>query len=125
VKSVPQGWGILITACVGLAPSLSIAQLAQGPANPDINAVRVVAALVVSLAIGVAVILLLRRRLAPGRRSTVHSSIRVVESARLSGRAMLHAVEFDGKRILVATDSGSIVLLAEGRPVSSVGTDSQ
>jgi flagellar biogenesis protein FliO len=99
---------------------VATAQLAGGGGAPEIDLVRVVLALVVCLAVGVAALWLLRRY--GGARFTAlvprdgQRRLHVVETTRLHVRATLYVVEFDGRRILIAADQNGVVRLAESGP---------
>ena len=99
--------------------------LAGSAGSVDIDYLRVLLALVVCLALAVLALWWIKRQTghgiatALGRRQ--RQSVRVVERARLNARAMLHVVEFDGKRILVATDNNGVFRIAQGELQDSTG----
>jgi flagellar biogenesis protein FliO len=89
-----------------------LAQLAGGGATPEVDVVRLGIALLVCLTLGVAVIFLLRRHTPMRRLSGDTSSVRIIETVRLGGRSALHVVEFEGQKILLATDANGAVSVA-------------
>jgi flagellar biogenesis protein FliO len=97
-----------------LAPALvalpAEARLTGADSAPDIDLLRIAAALLLCLGLGIAAILLLRRHGTVRLTAAAGGTLRVVESVRL-GRGALHVVEFDGQRLLLATDAhGSITV---------------
>ncbi|KGC03843.1 flagellar biosynthetic protein FliO [Burkholderia cepacia] len=116
---LPALWSASGTAATNAhASALSLAVVGvQG----DVDYVRVVLALVVCLALGVAIILLLRRRqsiTAKWFEPRAARLIRVVETTRLNAHATLHVVEYDGRRILLGTAPNGITLLDAAPAVS-------
>jgi len=119
---------------VGALPATVPAALAGHPGPPlagsagsvDIDYLRVLLALVVCLALAVLALWWIKRQTGHGIATALGrrrgQSVRVVERARLNARAMLHVVEFDGKRILVATDNNGVFRIAQGELQDSTGT---
>lgn len=105
-----------VAALLALAgPSAAGAQLAGGGAVPEVDVLRLGVALLVCLALGVAVIFLLRRHTPLRRLPGSSSSVRIVETVRLGGRSALYVVEFEGQKILLATDANGAVSVAATR----------
>lgn len=92
------------------------ARLTGTGSAPDIDFLRIAAALLLCLGLGIAVILLLRRHGTARFTPAAAGGLRVVESIRL-GRGALHVVEFDGRRLLLATDANGSVTVAQGSGV--------
>jgi Flagellar biosynthesis protein, FliO len=102
-------------------PTAAWAQLAGGGAVPEVDFVRLGLALSVCLALGVAVIFLLRRHTPIRRLPGSSSLVRVVETVRLGSRCALYVVEFDGQKILLATDANGAVSVAARQAESGAG----
>lgn len=102
--------------------SAARAQLAGGGAVPEVDVVRLVVALLVCLGLGVAVIYFLRRHTHLRRLPGSPSSVRIVESVRLGARGALYVVEFEGQKILLATDANGGVSVAARQAESGAGT---
>lgn len=96
------------------APSVVRAQLAGGGAVPEVDTLRLGIALFVCLALGVAVILLMRRQGPLRRLPGGPASVRIVETVRLGPRGTLHVVEFEGQKILLAADANGAVSVVTG-----------
>ena len=101
------------------------APLAGGVGSVEIDYLRVLLALVLCLALAVFVLWWLKQqsgqRLAAALGQKRGQSVRVVERVRLSPRATLHVVEFDGQRILVASDPNGVYRIAPGGLQDSAG----
>ena len=99
--------------------------LAGGAGSIDVDYLRVLLALIVCLALAVLALWWIKRpsshRIATALGRRRGQSVRVVERARLNARAMLHVVEFDGKRILLATDNNGVFRIAQGGLQDSTG----
>src|SRR5579863_1100922 len=84
--------------------------LAHGGVDP----LRVGLALAVCLALGVAAIFFLRRRLLAqggaglGAARTSAKRLAVVETTRLNARATLYLVDYDGRTVLLVADAGGV-----------------
>ncbi|WP_186208999.1 hypothetical protein [Burkholderia gladioli] len=80
---------------------------------------RIMLALLLCVAIGVAAALLMRSRMTRGtsREAAAAPRIRVVEHARLPSRTTLHLIEYDQRVVLLMSDaSGTRVVDAHDRP---------
>ena len=110
--------GALPTSVPAALAARPAGSLAGGAGTVEIDYVRVLLALVLCLALAVLILWWLKRqsgqRLAAALGQRRGQSVRVVERARLSPRAMLHVVEFDGQRVLVATDNNGVFRIAQG-----------
>lgn len=95
-------------------PSAVRAQLAGGGAVPEVDTLRLSIALFVCLALGVAVILLMRRQSPLRRLSGSPTSVRIIDTVRLGARGALYVVEFEGQKILLAADAKGVVSVAAG-----------
>lgn len=99
----------------GLAAGVEAQVLGSGAA-PDVQPVRVAAALVVCLMIGLGVIYGLRRWMGRRGLNSDTTAIRLVESLRLDARRTLFVVDFEGQRILLAADGSGINRVASAVP---------
>jgi flagellar biogenesis protein FliO len=79
----------------------------------DAGLFRVSIALIFCLALGIAVILVLRRfgTLRPTLATGAQRRLKIVETTRLGPKATLHLIECDGSSVLVACDEGGIKML--------------
>jgi flagellar biogenesis protein FliO len=119
------GWALPAAAPASLAARPS-APLAGGAGSVEIDYLRVLLAVVLCLALAVLILLWIKRhagqRLAAALGQRHGQSVRVVERVRLSPRATLHVVEFDGQRILVASDPNGVYRIAQGELQEAPGT---
>lgn len=81
---------------------------------PEVDTLRLGIALFVCLALGVAVILLMRRQSPMRRLSGSPTSVRIIDTVRLGTRGALYVVEFEGQKILLAADAKGVVSVATG-----------
>lgn len=118
-RSQPSLRAALAALSGAAVPTWAHAQLAGGGAAPEVDYLRVLAAIALCLGLAVLAIWWLKNNavarlgLATGKESG--RTLRIVETARLHVRATLYVVEFDGRRILVSADPNGVVRLAEGR----------
>ena len=118
-------WALLAAVPGSLAARPSAA-LAGGVGSVEIDYLRVVLALCLCLALAVLILWWIKRhagqRLAAALGQRHGQSVRVVERVRLSPRATLHVVEFDGQRVLVSSDPNGVYRIAQGERQDAAGT---
>jgi flagellar biogenesis protein FliO len=109
MRAIP--WSMLRVLASALVALPAEARLTGTGGAPDIDFLRIAAALLLCLGLGIAAILLLRRHGTARFTPAASGDLRVVESVRL-GRGALHVVEFDGQRLLLGTDANGSVTVA-------------
>ena len=107
-----SGRDVAAIPAVGTTANLSEGRPAL-PRTPDLW--QVTSTLVGLLLLGGAGLFLLRRMHTGGGKKS-HGAIALRQSVRLSARQALHAVEFDGKLLLVGEGERGMTLLAAGTP---------
>lgn len=119
------GWALPAAVPASVAARTS-APLAGGVGSVEIDYLRVLLALFLCLTLAVLILWWIKRqtghRLAAALGQKRGQSVRVVERVRLSPRATLHVVEFDGQRVLVASDPNGVYRIAQSGLQDSAGT---
>ncbi|WP_322026129.1 flagellar biosynthetic protein FliO [Burkholderia sp. BCC1977] len=98
-----------LTSSSWLAPASG----AAAARYPDVDWGHVAAATLLCIGLGIAAILMLRKRLLHGAmsRAAPASRMRIVEQTRLAPRTTLHLVEYDRRIVMLVTDATGVKVL--------------